>query len=74
VTTSDKVVVIERKNRVGRVEELGVEDYLDSVRRVVEKLYTSNLVQDRVLMIVEHIMGDNWGKSVTLHGKETTAK
>jgi hypothetical protein len=41
---------------------------------VVEKLHTADLVKNGVLMIVEHVMGDNWGKSVALHGKEAATK
>lgn len=74
MATSNKVVVVERKDGVGRVEELRVEDNLDAIGRVVEKLHTADLVENGILMIVEHVMGDNWGKSVALHGKEATTK
>jgi hypothetical protein len=74
MATSNEVVVIEGKDGVCGVEELRVEDNLDAIGGVVEKLHTADLVQNGVLVIVEHVMGDNWGKSVALHGKEATTK
>lgn len=74
MATSDEIIVVEGKNRVSRVEELGVEDDLDSVRRVVEQLHSSDLVQNRVLMIVDHVVGDDGRKSTSLHGEEATAE
>ncbi|KAI6772502.1 hypothetical protein HG530_003460 [Fusarium avenaceum] len=74
MATSDKIVVIEREDGVGRIEELRMEDNLDSIRRMVEKLHATDLVQHRILMVVEHVMGNNWRKSVALHGEETATK
>ena len=38
MAATHKVMVVKAKERVGRVEELWVEDHLDSVRAVVEEL------------------------------------
>jgi hypothetical protein len=52
VGSTDKVVVIERKDGVCRVQELRVEDDLDTVRGVVEKLYSSDLVQNGIGRVI----------------------
>lgn len=74
VCATHKVVVVKREHRVRRVQELWVEDDLDAVRWVVEELYPTDLVQNRILAVVDHVVRDNRGKSVSLHGKETATK
>lgn len=72
--TTNEVIVVERQDRVGRAQELRMEHNLDAVRGVVEELYPADLVQDGVLVIVEHVVGNNGWEPVPLHGKETTTK
>jgi hypothetical protein len=50
--TTNEFVVIQGKHGVGRVQELGVENNLDTVRGVVEKLYPADLVQNRVRQVI----------------------
>jgi hypothetical protein len=50
---TNKVVVIQWEDWVGRVQELGVEDNLDSVRGMVEELNTADLIKDRIVVIVD---------------------
>jgi hypothetical protein len=52
MSTANEVVVIQREHRVGRVQKLGVENNLDTVRGVVEKLYSPNLVQNWVRQVI----------------------
>ena len=50
--TSHEVVVVEPEERVGGVEELGVEDDLDAVGAIVEQLAAPECVHHRVHSIV----------------------
>lgn len=74
VAAADKVVVVEGQDGVGRVEELGVEDDLDAVGGVVEEVDAADLVEDGVFVIVDHVVGDNRGETVSLHGEEAAAQ
>ncbi|KAL8419057.1 hypothetical protein RB594_002311 [Gaeumannomyces avenae] len=65
-----KVVVVQRQHRVGRVQELRVEDDLDTVRGVVEQLHASDLVQNGVVVVVHHVVRDNGREPMPLHGKQ----
>jgi hypothetical protein len=52
MSTANEIIVIKRKHRVGRVQELGMENDLDTVRGVVEELYSPDLVQNRVRQVI----------------------
>ena len=69
-----KVIVVKRQHGVGRAQELGMENNLDAVRGMVEELYPADLVQNRVFMVVEHVVGNNGREPMPLHGEETTTK
>ena len=69
VTPAHELLVVEAEDRVVRVEELresvtlsprntdlGVEDDLDAILRPVEELDAPDLVQDRVVGIVGHVV------------------
>ena len=71
---ADEVVVVEREDRIRGVEEFRVEDDFDAVGGVVKELDAPDLVQDRVIVVVDHVVRYNWGKGVALHGEETTAE
>lgn len=60
VAATHEVVVVERQHGVRGVEELGVEDNLDTIGRVIEELHSANLVQHRVLAIADHVVRDDW--------------
>ena len=72
MTTSNKLLVIETQDRVVGVQEFGVEDNLDSVRRLVEQVNSSDLVKNRVGSIVGHVVGDNGRKRVSLQGEDSS--
>lgn len=72
--TANKVVVIHREDWVTGAQELGVEDNLDTVGGVVEELATADLVQDRIFLVVDHVVGNNRRQVGSLHGEKTTAK
>lgn len=70
--SADKVVVVEGKDGVGGVEEFGVEDDLDAVGGVVEELDAADLGENWVVSVVNHVVGDDGGERVALHGVDAT--
>lgn len=74
VGTTDEIVVIHRKNWVTGAQELGVEDDLDAIRRVVEELAPADLVENGIFAVVDHVVSDDWWEAGALHGKQTTTK
>ena len=71
VRPADKVVVVQRQHRVGGIEEFRVEDDLDTIGRVVEELHPTDLVEDRVLGVVEHVVRDDRGQTMPFHGEQS---
>ncbi len=57
MTPSDEFFVVESQDRVVRVQEIRVENYLHAVVVPIEQLHTANLVEDGVRGIVRHVMG-----------------
>ena len=74
VGATNEVVVIDGKHGVGRAQELGVEDNLDAVRRLVEKLAASDLVENGIFAVVGHVVCNDGRKSVALHGEKAAAE
>ena len=72
MTTPDKLFVIQTQDRVVRVQKLGVEDDLDPVILLVEQLSPPDLVQDRIVGIVLHVVGGNRRERVPLERKHST--
>jgi hypothetical protein len=72
VTSSDEFFVVETENRVVRVQELGVEDDLDSIRVSVEELNSTDLVQDRVVGVVGHVVSHDGRERVATKGEDAT--
>lgn len=50
--TTDEVVIVQRKYRVSRVQELGMENDLDAVRGVVKQLAASQLIENGILRVI----------------------
>ena len=57
---SNELFVVHRQDWIVRIEEFRMEYNLDAIRRVIEQLAAAQLVQDRVLGIVDHIVRDDW--------------
>lgn len=72
MTSSDKLLVVHTQDRVVRVQELGVEDDLDPVVLLVEQLGPPDLVQDRIVGIILHVVGRDRGQRVPLERKHST--
>ena len=72
MTSAHKVIVIKAEERVGGGQELWVEDDLDTVRLAVEELTPAEAAEDRVQVIVNHVVrGD--GRQVRRLGSEDAA-
>ena len=74
VRTTNEVIVVDGKDRVGGAQELGVEDDLYAIRGLIEKLATSDLVENGVLGVVVHVVCDDRRQGVALHSEEAAAK
>lgn len=72
MTTSDKFFVIQAQDGVVGVEELRVENDLDSVGSSIEQLDSSDLTEDRVPSIVGHVVGGYGRKRVSLECKHSS--
>ena len=56
MTPAYEFLVVEPQDGIIRVQKVGVEDDLDTVVGVVEKLDAPELVQDRIRRIVGHVV------------------
>jgi hypothetical protein len=56
VAPSDKLLIVHAKHRIICVEEIGVKDDLDAVMRSVEEPDTPDLIQNRVVRVVCHVV------------------
>jgi hypothetical protein len=72
MTSPDELLVVQPKNRVVGVQELGVEDDLDAVLTPVEQLHPPDLVQDGVVRIVGHVVRRNRREGVAAEGEDAT--
>lgn len=72
MTPPHKLLVVEAQDRVVGVEELGVEDDLDAIRRPVEELYSADLVQDGVVRVVGHVVRRDGRERVAAEGEDAT--
>jgi hypothetical protein len=72
VAATDKLFVIETKDRVVRVEEIGMEYNLDAIVVVVEELHPADLAENRIVVVVDHIVCGDWWKCVSFESQYTT--
>ena len=56
VATTYELLVVHTQDWVVAVQEVRVEDDLDAVARVVEELHALDLGQNRVVVIIRHIV------------------
>jgi hypothetical protein len=72
VAATNKFFVIEAKDGIVRVEEIRMEYDLNAIIMIVEELYFADLVENRVVVIVNHIMRGDWRKGVSFESQDTT--
>ena len=71
VAAADELLVVHAQDRVVAVEEVGVEDDLDAVVRVVEELHAPDLGQNRVVVVVRHVVRRDGRERVPLEREDT---
>ena len=72
MAATNKFFVIETKDGVVRVKEIWMEHNLHAIIVIVEELHSADLVENRVGVIVNHIMCGNWRKGVSFESQDTT--
>jgi len=72
MTATNKLFVIETKDGVVRVQEVGMEHYLYAIIVVIEELDPADLVENRIGMVFRHIVGGDWRKRVPFQSQDTT--
>ena len=72
MASTNELFIVQTKNRVVGVEEIWVEDNLDTVVLRVKQLDTTNLVENRVASIVSHVVSRHRRERVALKSKDTT--
>ncbi|KAH3664964.1 hypothetical protein OGATHE_003779 [Ogataea polymorpha] len=72
MTASDELVIVQRKNRVAGVEEFRVEDDFHAILAGVEQMALADLVEDRVVCVIHHVVGHNWRQRVSFQRKHAS--
>ena len=72
MAATDELLVVHTEDRVVAIQEVGMEHHLDAVRRVVEQLNATDLVQDRVIVVVGHIVCRHGRERIALKGENST--
>ena len=70
VAAAHELLVVHAQDRVVAVQEVGVEHDLDAVRGRVEELDAADLVQDRVVRVVRHVVRRDGRKRVALERED----
>ena len=47
---------------------------LYAIMGVVKELYATDLVEDGIILVIDHVVGDNRRQSVPLHSEEAAAE
>ena len=72
MAATDELLVVHTKDWVVAVQEVGMEHHLDAVRRVVEQLNATDLVQDGVIVVVGHVVRCHGRERIALEGEDST--
>ena len=70
VAAAHELLVVHAQDWVVAVEEVGVEDDLDAVMRVVEELHAPDLGQNRVVVVVRHVVRRDGRERVPLERED----
>ena len=69
---SNELLIVQSENGVVRVQEVRVEDDFDAVARGVEQLHSPDLVQDRVVAVVCHVVRRDGWEGVSLECEDAS--
>jgi hypothetical protein len=56
VAPSDEFLIVHAKNRVVRIEKIWMKDDLDAIMRCIEEPHTPDLIKDRVVRVIRHVV------------------
>jgi len=56
VAPSDKFLIVHAKNWVVRIEEIWMKDDLDAVMRRIEEPHTPDLIKNRIVRVICHVV------------------
>lgn len=71
VATTDELFVVQTQDWVVGVQELRMEDDFNTVAGAVEELNTTDLVENGIVAVVLHVVGDDGRKRVALERENT---
>ena len=72
MTSTNKLLVVKAQNRVATVQKVRMEYDFHAIVAVVEQFDPANLVEDRIIGVVSHVMSDNRGKRISFQCKDAT--
>lgn len=72
MASTNKLLIIKAQNRIGAIQKVWMENNFHAIVAVVEQFDTANLVEDRIVGVIRHVVSDNWGKRISLQCKNTT--
>lgn len=72
MAATNELFVIETKDGVVCVKKIWMEDNLNSIVVIVEELHSANLVENRVVGIINHIVSGDRRKGVSFESQDTT--
>ena len=72
MTSTNKLLVVKAQNRVATVQKVRMEYDFHAIVAVVEQFDSANLIEDRIIGVVGHVMSDNRGKRISFQSKDTT--
>ena len=72
MTSTNKLLVVKAQNRVATVQKVRMEYDFHAIVAVVEQFDSANLVEDRIIGVVSHVMSDNRGKRISFQCKDPT--
>lgn len=74
MAAAHELLVVHTENGVIAVQEVRVENDFDAIMGMVEELNAPNLVQDRVVGVVSHIVSGHRWECVALQGEDAALK
>ena len=72
MSPSNKLLVVHPENRIIRIQEFRVKEDFDSIRSSVEQLNPSNLIEDRIVRVVGHVVRGYGRKGGSTKGEDSS--
>jgi hypothetical protein len=61
MTSSNEFFIIKAENRIIAIQEIRMEDDFDTVVTMIEEFDSTDLVEDRIVGVVGHVMSNDGG-------------